>query len=741
MRWELSVAECLTRNPRLIRWRKGIDYLTTASVVAGGIGILAAILLIFFFLLTQVLPLFQKVQLQALAQLNIGSGEPVYMGVAEQGDISFIIDADGRSRFVDIVSGEVLALYNLGRGDAHLSHVVAGYPQTGILAITYSDGAIDFVKADYHFDYVDGKRILRPNLIRPYADVELQLGQGNIRASALYEAEDQLVLAADIEGQGLQGLYYGPDKEKKPFVIEAEYPVEALYLANKGHWLYRIDKGGTYALYELNTTGRVVTVHKLDDGRLFSAGKTVTATAMLAGDDSLLVASGQGELAQFFMVRTDQTTIKLQRIRDFDTDGLTVSAIIPERHRKVFVTYGKDNYLQIYYSTSGRRLLSQKQPGLRWPVVTALSATGRHLLYLHSGGELGIWQIDNLHPELSWSVLWDRVWYESYDKPRKIWQSSPAADAEPKYSLAPLIFGTLKAALFTMLLVAPLAVCGAIYTAYFMATPLRRKVKPLIELMEALPTVILGFLAALWLAPLLEQYLAALFVAAIALPFIVVIFAYLYFCMCKGRWQHSDNGWLPLILLPLIVLFVTICLLANNPLEHLLFGGDSQHWLLLRFGLDYDQRNALVVAIAMGLAVIPTVFSIAEDAVFSVPGHLSEGALALGATSWQALASVVLPTASPGIFSALIIGFGRSTGETMIVLMAAGNTPLMGANIFEGMRTLAANIAVEMPEATFASTHYRVLILSALLLFVLTFVFNTVAELVRQRLRVRYGSL
>jgi phosphate transport system permease protein len=139
--------------------------------------------------------------------------------------------------------------------------------------------------------------------------------------------------------------------------------------------------------------------------------------------------------------------------------------------------------------------------------------------------------------------------------------------------------------------------------------------------------------------------------------------------------------------------------------------------------------------------VIPTIFSITEDAIFSVPKHLTQGSLALGATPWQTLTRVVIPTASPGIFSAVMIGMGRAVGETMIVLMATGNTPIMDMNIFEGMRTLAANIAVEMPESEVGGSHFRILFLAALVLFAFTFMVNTLAEVVRQRLRQKYGSL
>jgi phosphate transport system permease protein len=176
-------------------------------------------------------------------------------------------------------------------------------------------------------------------------------------------------------------------------------------------------------------------------------------------------------------------------------------------------------------------------------------------------------------------------------------------------------------------------------------------------------------------------------------------------------------------------------------LELWLFDGNMTGWLENELGVGFDQRNSLVVGIAMGFAVIPTIFSIAEDAIFSVPKHLTNGSLALGATSWQTLVRVVLLTASPGIFSAVMMGVGRAVGETMIVLMATGNTPVMDFSIFQGMRTLSANIAVEMPESEVNSTHYRVLFLAALVLFILTFLFNTGAELVRQRLRQKYSSL
>jgi phosphate transport system permease protein len=172
--------------------------------------------------------------------------------------------------------------------------------------------------------------------------------------------------------------------------------------------------------------------------------------------------------------------------------------------------------------------------------------------------------------------------------------------------------------------------------------------------------------------------------------------------------------------------------------------------ILSWFGLDtrasvslgpYSQRNSLVVGFAMGFAIIPIIYTIAEDALSSVPEHLRAGSLAAGATPWQTAVRIVIPTAMSGLFSAVMIGTGRAIGETMIVLMATGNTPVMNWSIFTGFRTLAANIAYELGEAVQDSSHYRVLFLAGLSLFAITFALNTVAEIVRMRFRRRAYQL
>ncbi len=144
---------------------------------------------------------------------------------------------------------------------------------------------------------------------------------------------------------------------------------------------------------------------------------------------------------------------------------------------------------------------------------------------------------------------------------------------------------------------------------------------------------------------------------------------------------------------------------------------------------QYDTRlNSFVGGIAMGIAAIPIIFTITEDALSAVPKTFNEASLALGASKWQTAFFVILPAATPGIFAAILLGIGRVFGETMIALMATGNAAQMNLNPFDSVRTLAATIGAEMAEVVFGDTHYNVLFLIGSLLFIFTFVINAIAE-------------
>ncbi|MDO8863926.1 ABC transporter permease subunit [Haliea sp. E1-2-M8] len=739
-------------SPFTPRWRHFKDRAATVAVTAGGSGVLIAILLIFFYLLYEVLPLFSNASMELRASVDSPFGEaPLHLAVEEQTELGFGVFADGTARFFVLDTGELVLSEGLAPELGAVTAVAAEGAEGRLFATAHSSGSISMYSHEYRLTYPGGEQVVTPRIERHYPDLALDFGPVPVVKLAVGDNSEGLVVAVlnqagelraqrvNREENFITGAVSLEQEELKIPALGGE--TAAFHIDENLDWLFRVDKAGGFTVLNLRQRDSNGYLQVVSQGELFTGGGRLSTSTMLLGGISLLAASDRGELAQFFMVRDGEGGNYLQRIREFDTGGVVVSELVTEQRRKGFLALGRDGELQIYHTTSHRRLLSQDALPLG-AGAAAISPRADALVYVDSNGDLRSWRIHNEHPDISWSALWNKVWYESYDEPAYVWQSSSAdTDFEPKYSFAPLAFGTLKAAFYTMMIAAPLAICGAIYTAYFMAAPLRRKIKPMIELMEALPTVILGFLAGLWLAPLIEDKLTAVVTLMLALPVGVLLFAFLWSRLPLSIRSWVPEGWHAAVLIPVVILIGYLSFAANDSFELLLFDGDMRRWITTELGISFDQRNALVVGIAMGMAVIPTIFSIAEDAIFSVPKHLSYGSLALGATPWQTLVGVVIPTASPGIFSGLMIGLGRAVGETMIVLMATGNTPIMDVNIFEGMRTLSANIAVEVPEAEVDSTHYRVLFLAAFVLFMFTFAVNTIAELVRQRLRVKYGSL
>jgi phosphate transport system permease protein len=286
-----------------------------------------------------------------------------------------------------------------------------------------------------------------------------------------------------------------------------------------------------------------------------------------------------------------------------------------------------------------------------------------------------------------------------------------------------------------------MALLAALYVSEFMHPVVKGYVKPAVEVMAALPSVVLGFLAGLWLAPVIERVVPGLVLFPVVMPAVILAALGVWRTLPDGFRGRFRSGTEAFLLVPVIALGAWLAFVLGGLVEATLLGGSYRTWLLGAAGITYDQRNSLVVGVAMGFAVIPLIFTIAEDSLANVPQHLRAGSLALGATRWQTAVRVVLPTASPGIFSAMMIGLGRAVGETMIVLMATGNTPVMDWSPFNGLRALSANIAVELPEAPDGGTLFRVLFLAAFLLFCLTFVVNTVAEVVRLKLRRKYRYL
>ena len=561
--------------------------------------------------------------------------------------------------------------------------------------------------------------------------------------------------------------------------------------------------------------------------RATAEGVAITALTFLGGEQSLVVGGEDGSLSVFFRLqRSGAPTadgFELVRARDHAAMPAAVVDLSEAQRDKSFVATDAAGNVWLVHSTSDQVLFEFARSGeARGAAQAMIFPRGDGVLMMAEDGWMEAWQVRAHHAEVTIRVLFGRIWYEGYGQPEFIWQSTAGTDlAEPKYSLVPLVFGTMKAAFYAMLFATPIALMAAIYTSEFVDRRVRATVKPMMEMMESLPTVVLGFVAALVLAPLVEEWIAAVLLGFFSLPVGLMLGAFLW-QMLPPHVALRYDGFPKFTLMALMIALAALSAYNLGPaFEQLLFQGDFKGWttgrigtgtpfmflillpisylavgwafrrflghhyrallgdrdraaagrldalrwllmlaaamlfsfsvasLLTAIGYDprggfvdsYQQRNALVVGFVMAFAVIPNIYTLAEDALNAVPGHLRAASLACGATPWQTALWVVVPTAASGVFSAIMMGMGRAVGETMIVVMAAGNTPIMEWNVFSGLRTLSANIAIELPEAVKDGTNYRVLFLAALTLFIMTFFINTIAELIRQRFRKRAFQL
>ncbi len=740
------------------RFRNILDKAAQRIISLGGVGVIATLLLLFVFLLYEVVPLFRAATIEQIDQFTLDTdpaSQTIYLALEEQGEVAFRLDADGSVSFINVNTNDVISHERLPLPEGvQITSFAVAEPASGMLAFGLDDGSVLIFGHEYITGFAgpSNQRQITPFLNYPLGEQAQEVFDGSsVKQLALSSQDDGIVLAAINSQNELRFLQ----------ATRARNLIAAIDPSAASPFTARLS-----STVPLGTNYREAFVDG-DQRRLLLSGDAVISSMeiasvfneqpgqatiespiseldyqnsqLLLGGISLL-SGASGQVHQYFL-NTQPDEASLVPIRTFQVNAVPLVALVPEQRQKNFIAIDEAGWAHGFNTTAHREIFSaQIAPGA--PVAVAVSPRGDRLLVEENAGQYSLWAIDNPHPDVSWSVLWDQIWYEGYSEPAYVWQSSATDNAfEPKFSLVPLSFGTLKAAFYVMLLAAPLAICGAVYTGYFMAPAMRRKVKPLIELMEALPTVVLGFLAGLWLAPFVELHLLSVFAILILSPLTILSVSFVWYMFPKSIRHIIPEGWEAGLLIPAVLFCGWFAFFVAASIEPVFFAGDIRSWLSNELGIDYDQRNAMVVGFAMGFAVIPTIFSIAEDAIFMVPRHLPYGSLALGATPWQSLCSVVLPTASPGIFSALMIGLGRAVGETMIVLMATGNTPIMDASIFEGMRTLAANIAIEIPESEVDSTHYRILFLAALVLFTFTFMINTVAEVVRQRLRGRYTLL
>ena len=743
------------------------DRAATAIIRVGGILVILVVAAIVVNIGLEALPLFEGASSGPLDRQG-GAQEAVLAGSDPRRELVWVLTLSGRIEFPADPARDAIDL----TGGAPV--VAADLEIDGRIAVLDGSGRLSVGSLRFRDEWADGQRTTSVRW-RPSAE-PLELGSDRRWQGVTATGSDEGAVAAvawDADGQLASAAWDG-DRERwelsPPLAVEGGVSAAAI-----------AQDLGTLAVAGAGGRLRVLTLPALEELEVEGVGAPIARARFLIGGGTLVAAGRDGSVAILLEVPrvaiTNRSTQPLaigdralapgasatvwddelsQRlgarpnvelatetpvwrvVRTAAGTGSAPTVIGPGHRRRDFLIGSQDGSVSLYYSTSGRRLLAE-----RWsdaPVAAlALDLKGDGAVAV-AGGELLRRSIANPHPEVSLRTLFLPVHYEGHASGKWVWQTTGGSDAfEPKMSLWPLIFGTLKATLYALLFSVPLALMAAVYVSQLAPARLQTVIKPTLELMAAVPSVVVGFLAALWLAPRLEAALLASLVGAAALPLAVVAALALWRIVPAGLRRRIPIGGELVVVAISAVGVVTAAVLLTDPVESVLFGGDFQRFLFTEWGVRYDQRNSLVVGIALGFAVMPVIFTIAEDACSAVPQSLISASRALGATRWQTAVRLVVPAASPGLFAAVMLGLGRAVGETMIVLMAAGNTPLLDLSAFNGMRTMSAAIAVEIPEAPVGSTLFRVLFLTGILLFAFTLVVTTAADVVGSYLRKRYA--
>ncbi len=803
-----------------------VDRLTTGVITLGGLLVIVAVLGIMVYLVSVVIPLFRGATVQPASHYTLfpaGVPDLLFIELNEYKTHGLYLERSGRLVLFDARSGQTLREQTLVPATATIT-AFARTLRGGHVAFGFANGTVQI-----------GTIHLRADDVAARLDDPVPLGKPDVAVRLLdYKVSDRREVFTAWKDDG--ELYWDEvtrrenmltgkitlrvAKHQLPFTPAATPPAFLLQNA-QGDQVFLGWRDGVVRRYDLRRIAEPVVAEELD---LVADDAQLTDVRFMFGDQSIIATDSAGGVTAWFRVERPQAGTsdgyQLVAAHRLAAHAAAVSSVGLSARDKGLLTGTTSGEIYLRHMTSEQVLGRVAAPAEVRHLQITPKADG--IFALDAQGTAWLWDVDNPHPETTWRTIFGKVWYEGYNHPDYTWQSSSGNDDfEPKFSLIPLIFGTLKATVYSLAFAVPIALLAAIYTSQFLDKRLRPIVKSGIETMASLPSVVLGFVAALVLAPLVENWVVACLTMFAALPLVILFWGYAWQTLPQRLIQRY-SGWPQFVLLiGLVLVAVGVARTVAGPVERVVFYGDFKAWLdgrvgtgapgiailswpwwlavvwfaqrkwiaerlnvraiqwsrgktgvveLLRLagilavttalatlagvalagaGLDprgslvgtYVQRNTLVVGFVMGFAVIPIIYTISEDALTSVPEHLKSASLGCGATPWQTAVRVIVPVAMSGIFSAVMIGLGRAVGETMIVVMAAGNTPLLDANIFNGLRALSANIAVELPEAVKDSTLFRMLFLAALTLFVVTFIVNTVAEIIRQRFRKRAFQL
>ena len=724
-----------------------VDKFMTRAIQICGIGIIAAVLCLLLYITAEVYPLTKSATVTEINSIQLNSKDFQAFAIDEWSSTPTTIDSH-QITFHDINSGQVtktLILKDfLGLRDGET-----------ITASTYNQGKQQFISGsssgrffiiNLNYERIEKETKLhtlsKPSFLGPFAFDQI----GHIQKISYGAQEENKLCAVLMEHnneKSVQIAYLNQSVDL--FGNAGELEIDNTYELKYSGTLKNLMVSNQADRINITNTAGEMGVYKCvgREPELFqnkSLGEVENALiAPIFGDQSLVTVDKNGKMIGLSYYKKNPKTPLLfhETKHDFEAlpPGKEYQYSGSVRNKSFLIS--SDKFIRLYNFTTEKKAWEYTSTS----TIKAINISTKYdnIFLLDGDAKLHQFTLDDPHPEASWKTFFGKIHYEGAREPEYKWESTGGTDeAEMKLSMLPLIYGTLKATFYAMLFAMPLALLAAIYTSQFLHPDLKKIVKPLMEIMASLPSVIIGFFGAIWLAPKLENTFPSIIMMLLIIPSATFLFAWLQSRIKLGSIFKCREGHEFFWLVPVLIISAIIGWKMGPLMENMVFNGSFKAWWANDVHLKYESKNAVIVGFSMGFAVIPIIFTIAEDALSNVPKNLTSASLALGASRWQTAIKVVLPTASAGIFSACMIGLGRAVGETMIVLFCCGGTPIMEGNPFSGMRTLAVNLATELPEAPQNQTLFRTLFLGALLLFLMTFVINTVAELMRQHLRNKY---
>ena len=693
----------------------------TWFITIGGLGVIIAVLGIFVFILSQILPLFQGASIRPLRTVPTGVADARVLGVDEWTALPMLVGNDGTLSFIDLEGERGTFQVDPAFPEERTFSAYAYDQQSQQVVFATTQGEFALVDVNYEPVYDGDTRTI---VAQPEAGALLPLGRPGAPISqvAYGDSGAQKLVAALQNVDGVPQVHAALLEQKRTLLGSGDIVLKATYdltpLLSGSPQMIGVAPQTANSVVVATAAGQVFyfyfeageEVEEVVLRQVFTpfqdlAQSGIASMQFVFGGVSIVFTNPEGENRIFSLfVPPDGNTRLFGRTKSLAPLPGAPTFYAASIRNKAFLI-GTPSWLGLRFGTTASTRVEMDLP--YEASLARLSGKYDRVLALDTGGNLHVYRLSDPHPEAGVRALFGRVWYEGGQEPAFTWQSTGATDDfEPKLSMMPLVFGTLKGTFYAMIFAVPLALLAAMYTSQFLHPNLRTIVKPTMEVMASLPSVILGFLAALWLAPILETRVLSFVLVVLLVPVVALLMGYAWSSIPNNvTSRYVKPGYEFAAVFPVLALAAYVAWVLGPVVERLFFvvadaatGGrvaDFRLWWVQTTGLSFEQRNSLVVGFIMGFAVIPIIFTISEDALSNVPPELKAGSLALGASRWQTAMRIVLPTASAGIFSAMMIGLGRAVGETMIVLMATGNTPIVDWNIFSGMRTLSANIAVE----------------------------------------------